>query len=105
MTLYNKAKHEVNMLEERPRLFLAADAIVCYFCARIIEQAVLTELKYPLSLNTYEINNWSCDHSPSKEIKKTGNIYPNGRVWCHLDALLTFDTISDARDLTKKRME
>lgn len=41
---------------------------------------------------------------PSKEIK-TGNIYPNGRVWCHLDALLTCDTISEARDLTKKRME
>lgn len=41
---------------------------------------------------------------PSKEIK-TGNIYPNGRVWCHLDALLTCETISEARDLTKKRME
>lgn len=40
----------------------------------------------------------------SKEVK-TGNIYPNGRVWCHLDALLTCDTISSARDLTKKRME
>jgi hypothetical protein len=41
---------------------------------------------------------------PSKEIK-TGNIYPSGRVKCHLDALLTCDTISEARDLTKKRME
>lgn len=38
---------------------------------------------------------------PSKEIK-TGNIYPNGRVWCHLDTLLTCDTISEARELTKK---
>lgn len=42
--------------------------------------------------------------TPTKEIK-TGNIYPSGRVWCHLDALLTCDTIFDARDLTKKRME
>ncbi len=57
VALYNKAKHEVNMLQERPRLFSEADAIVCYFCARIIGQAILTELKYPLSLNTYEINN------------------------------------------------
>ncbi len=41
---------------------------------------------------------------PPKEIK-TGSIYPNGRVWCHLDTLLTCDTISEARDITKKRME
>lgn len=41
--------------------------------------------------------------SPPKEVK-TGNIYPQGRVWCHLDALLTCDTIFEARDLTKKRM-
>lgn len=40
----------------------------------------------------------------NKEIR-TGKIYRNGRVWCHLDALLTCDTISEARDLTKKRME
>jgi hypothetical protein len=55
--LYNKAKHEVNMLKDRPRLFSAADAIVCYFSARIIGQAVLTEIQYPLSLNIYDINN------------------------------------------------
>lgn len=41
---------------------------------------------------------------PSKEVK-TGKIYPSGRVRCHLDALLTCDTISEARDLTKKRLE
>ena len=41
---------------------------------------------------------------PSKEVR-TGRIYPSDRVWCHLDTLLTCDTISDARDLTKKRME
>lgn len=40
----------------------------------------------------------------SKEVK-SGSIYPNGRVWCHLDTLLTCDTISDARDITKKRLD
>lgn len=41
---------------------------------------------------------------PPKEVK-TGNVYPNGRVWCHLDILLTAASVSEARDLTKKRME
>lgn len=57
ITLYNKAKHEVNMLKDRSRLFSEADAIVCYFSARIIGQTVLAEIQYPLSLNTYDINN------------------------------------------------
>ncbi len=39
---------------------------------------------------------------PSAEIK-TGRIYPNGRVWCMLDTLLTSKTISQARDISKKR--
>lgn len=39
---------------------------------------------------------------PDKEIK-TGNIYRNGRVWCMLDTLFTCDTISAARDLSRKR--
>ncbi len=39
---------------------------------------------------------------PVKEVK-TGKIYPSGRVWCMLDTLLTEDTISDARDISKKR--
>ena len=39
---------------------------------------------------------------PSKEVK-TGNIYPNGRVWAMLDTLLTSDTISEARDISKHR--
>jgi len=34
----------------------------------------------------------------------TGNIYPSGRVWAALDTLLTSKTISEARDITKKRM-
>lgn len=38
ITLFNKAKHEVNMLKDRPRLFSVADAVVCYFSARIIGQ-------------------------------------------------------------------
>lgn len=53
--LYNMAKHEVNMFEERPRLFCEADAIVSYFSARIIGQAVLIKFNYPLSLCTYKI--------------------------------------------------
>jgi len=42
--------------------------------------------------------------SPAREVK-TGKVYPNGRVWCMLDTLFTEDTISDARDLSKKRMQ
>lgn len=57
VALYNKAKHEVNMFKERARLFSAADAIVCYFCARSIGQAILMEVKHPDSLSTYKINN------------------------------------------------
>jgi hypothetical protein len=37
-------------------------------------------------------------------VLRTGNIYPSGRVWCALDALFTPKTISEARDITKKRM-
>lgn len=35
---------------------------------------------------------------------KNGKIYPNGRVWAALDLLLTSKTVSQARDLTKKRL-
>lgn len=41
---------------------------------------------------------------PSKEVK-TGKIYPSGRVWAMLDTLLTADTISEARDISKQRIE
>lgn len=40
--------------------------------------------------------------SPSREVR-TGRIFRNGRVWCMLDTLLTSITISDARNLSKKR--
>lgn len=40
--------------------------------------------------------------SPGREVR-TGKIFRNGRVWCMLDTLLTCNTISDARDLSKKR--
>ena len=40
---------------------------------------------------------------PNKEVR-TGNIYPNGRVWCMLDTLFTCDTISAARDLSRERL-
>ncbi len=49
----------------------------------------------------YELGPAFC---PSNEVK-TGKIYPNGRVWCMLDTLFTSDTISEARDITKKRQE
>jgi hypothetical protein len=41
---------------------------------------------------------------PANEVR-TGKIYPNGRVWCMLDTLFTEETISDARDLSKRRMQ
>ena len=41
---------------------------------------------------------------PQKEVR-TGNIYPNGRVWAMLDTLLTCDTISEARDLSNQRSQ
>lgn len=61
-----------------------------------------------------EISKYKCDHKhlvydlgpairPTKKIK-TGNIFPNGRVWAMLDLLLTCNTISEARDKTKKRL-
>lgn len=36
----------------------------------------------------------------------TGNIYPNGRVWCAIDTLLSgaCNTIRDARDETSRRV-
>lgn len=40
---------------------------------------------------------------PSKLIR-TGKIYRNGRVWAMLDTLLTADTVSEARDISKKRI-
>ena len=39
---------------------------------------------------------------PPKEVK-TGNIFRNGRVWAMLDTLLTSDSISEARDISKER--
>lgn len=41
---------------------------------------------------------------PGQEVR-TGNIFRNGRVWAHLDLLLTAATIAEARDLTKAREE
>lgn len=39
----------------------------------------------------------------TKRIKK-GKVYPSGRIWAMLDLLLTCDTVAEARDLTKKRL-
>ncbi len=40
--------------------------------------------------------------APAKAVR-TGNIYPSGRVRCMLDTLFTCGSISEARDLSKKR--
>jgi hypothetical protein len=36
---------------------------------------------------------------------RTGKIFRNGRVWAMIDTLLTSRTISEARDITKKRLD
>lgn len=41
---------------------------------------------------------------PSKTVK-TGNIYASGRKWAMLDTLLTADTIAEACNISKARME
>ena len=41
---------------------------------------------------------------PTKVVK-TGNIYASGRKWAMLDTLLTADTIADAFNISKARME
>ena len=41
---------------------------------------------------------------PTKVVK-TGNIYASGRKWARLDTLLTADTIADACNISKARME
>ncbi|SRR5713101_8455319 len=41
--------------------------------------------------------------APHHEVK-TGKLYPNGRYWCMLDTFFVCNTISDARDLSKKRI-
>lgn len=41
---------------------------------------------------------------PNK-IVKTGNIYPSGRKWAMLDTLFTADTIYEACEISKQRME
>lgn len=40
---------------------------------------------------------------PSKVVK-TGNIYAFGRKWAMLDTLLTADTIHEASEISKQRM-
>jgi len=40
--------------------------------------------------------------APAKTVH-TGNIYPNGHVWCMLDTLFTSKTIAEARDLSHRR--
>ncbi len=39
---------------------------------------------------------------PNHDVRN-GNLWPNGRVWCALDTLLTSKTVFQARDITQKR--
>lgn len=41
---------------------------------------------------------------PTQEVR-TGNLYRNQRVWAAIDLLLTSETISEARDKTRARLE
>ncbi len=36
-------------------------------------------------------------------VVKTGNLYATGRVWAMIDTLLTANSISEARDISKER--
>lgn len=42
---------------------------------------------------------------PSKEVRTGKKIVMSNRVWAHIDALLTADTISDAMDISRAREE
>ena len=44
--LYNKSKHEVNLDENRERLFMASDAIVGYLAERIMGYEILKIVEY-----------------------------------------------------------
>ena len=41
---------------------------------------------------------------PDKEVRN-GKIWPNGRVWCMIDTLLTCDTVEEARNLSQERIK
>ncbi|SDJ31962.1 PD-(D/E)XK nuclease superfamily protein [Lachnospiraceae bacterium G41] len=75
--------------------------------------------KYTITKNMHKIikempdEEWEQDHfvytlgpviEPTKEVK-TGNIYASGRRWAMLDALLTSETIEQACNISKRRME
>ncbi|WML51693.1 hypothetical protein RCG17_19980 [Neobacillus sp. PS3-12] len=53
---YNLSKHEVNMDEERERLFIADDAIICYLAARIIGHELLKLIEHDSTKYIYSID-------------------------------------------------
>jgi len=55
VVIYNKAKHEINQMVERERLFNAYDAVVAYFSARVLGVIILQELEMEESLKKYRI--------------------------------------------------
>ncbi len=72
----------------------------------------IDEYKVTQNLKEYLIKHKKSDHflytlgpaiKPIKEIKTGNKINRAQRVWCMLDTLLTSKTISEARDISKKR--
>lgn len=39
------------------------------------------------------------------KVVKNGSIWPNGRYWCMIDTLLTCNTVEEARDISKERLQ
>ena len=56
VNLYNKSKHEVNQDNDRERLFMPDDAIVCYLAARVIGFEVLSILGHESTGYIYKID-------------------------------------------------
>lgn len=77
-----------------------------------VESWVITKDAHAV-IPEFKSNRWKEDHFVYKlgpaiippKIVKTGSIYPNGRVWAMLDLLLTCESVSEARDITKKRLK
>ncbi|GKX65924.1 hypothetical protein [Inconstantimicrobium mannanitabidum] len=61
--IYNKSKHEVNQDNSRERLFMADDAIIAYYAARIIGVKLLEFLEHDSVKFKYPIDNSTFNYS------------------------------------------
>ncbi len=61
--IYNKSKHEVNQDNSRERLFMADDAIIAYFAARIIGVKLLEVLQHDSIKHKYRIDESRFKHN------------------------------------------